>query len=68
VLFLRRLQKVTFSAITLEDLRKAGIARKRIMPNFKLIEEVAKELPTTNMQDLHSRIKKIYKHVNMDVR
>ena len=61
-------QRVTFSTVAAEDLKKAGVTRKR------LIFEPAKitELVTTNVEaeiaDLHSRVKKIYARVSMDVR
>ena len=54
-----------------EDLKKAGVARKRLAFEPAKVTELTKGL-TTNAEaeivDLHSRIKKIYARVNMDVR
>ena len=63
-----RLQKVSFSAITLEELGKAGVVRGRIIFDWEEIKKATMEPPTTEMLDLHSRVRKVYDSVNMDVR
>ena len=64
------LQRVTLSTVAAEDLRKAGVTRKRLAFEPAKVTELTKEL-TPNAEaeiaDLHSRIKKIYARVNMDV-
>jgi hypothetical protein len=65
------LQRVTFPTVTLEDLKKAGITRKRLVFEPTKVTELTKGLTTeakVEIVDLHSRIKKIYARVNMDVR
>ena len=63
-------QRVTFSTVKTEDLKRAGVVRKRLAFEAAKVTELAKAL-TTNAEaeilDLHSRIKKIYARVNMDV-
>jgi len=64
--------RVTFSTVKLEDLKRGGVIRKRLIFNPKKVTKLAKAptMPTVEAEiiDLHSRIKKIYAHVNMDVR
>jgi hypothetical protein len=61
---------MTFSTATAEDLRKAGVTRRQLVFEPAKVTELTKGL-TTNAEaeiaDLHSRIKKIYARVNMDV-
>jgi hypothetical protein len=70
-LLLIMFQRVTFSTNAAEDLKKAGVTRKRLVFEPAKVTELTKGL-TTNAEaeivDLHSRIKKIYARVNMDVR
>jgi methionyl-tRNA formyltransferase len=64
------LQKVTFSTVRSDDLKRAGVIRKRLVFVPVKVTELAKALPTNaeaEISDLHSRIKKIYARVNMDV-
>ena len=65
------LQRTAFSTVTLEDLKKAGIKRKCLCFEPQKVAALVREL-TMNAEieiaDLYSRIKKIYAHVNMDVR
>ena len=54
-----------------EDLKKAGVTRKRLVFHAAKVTESAKVLTEkvrAEFVDLHSRIKKIYARVNMDVR
>jgi hypothetical protein len=64
------LQRVTFSTVASEDLKKAGVNRKRLVFEPAKVAELTSGL-TTNTEaeiaDLHPRIKKIYARVNMDV-
>jgi hypothetical protein len=57
--------------VTAEDLEEVGLKRKRLVFEPAKVNELTKGL-TTNAEaeiaDLHSRIKKIYARVNMDVR
>jgi hypothetical protein len=65
------LQRVTFSTIIFEDLKRAGVRRKRLVFKHSKVAELAKRLTgnvETQIVDLYSRIKKIYAYVNMDVR
>ncbi|KAF8961191.1 hypothetical protein BDZ97DRAFT_1921569 [Flammula alnicola] len=61
--------RATFSTVASEDLKKAGVMRKRLIFEHAKVTELAKGL-TTNAEaeiaDLYSRIKKIYARVNMD--
>jgi len=60
---------VIFSTVALEDLKKAGVTRKRLVFVPAKITELTKGLTTkaeAEIIDLHSRIKKIYARVNMD--
>jgi hypothetical protein len=62
---------VTFSTVALEDLKQAGVTRKRLVFVPTKVTELTKGLTTETefeIVDLHSRIKKIYARVNMDVR
>ena len=59
---------MNFSAVTLEDLAKAGVNRKLLVFRPMKITDLANGLTTDAIADLHSRIKKIYAYVNMDVR
>lgn len=63
-------QRVTFSTVRTEDLKRAGVVRKRLVFEPVKVTDLAKAL-TTNVEakisDLHSQIKKIYARVNMDV-
>ena len=62
---------MTFSTVSLEDLKKAGVTRKRLIFVSTKITELTKGLTTeakAEIADLYSRIKKIYARVNMDVR
>ena len=64
------LQRVTFSTVTSEDLKKAGVTRKRLVFEPAKVDGLTKALTTNadaEIADLHSRIKKIYARVNMDV-
>jgi hypothetical protein len=57
--------------VAAEDLKKAGVTRKRLIFEPAKIAELTKGLPKNaeaEIADLHSRIKKIYARVNMDVR
>jgi len=61
--------RVTFSTVTLDDLKKAGIKRKRLSFEPKRVAELMRELTKNaeaELSDLYSRIKKIYARVNMD--
>jgi hypothetical protein len=64
------LQRVTFSTVASGDLKKAGVNRNRLVFEPAKVAELTTGL-TTNTEaeiaDLHSRIKKIYARVNMDV-
>ena len=65
------LQRVTFSTVAAEDLKKAGVTRKRLIFEPAKIAELTKGLTKSaeaEIADLHSRIRKIYARVNMDVR
>ena len=63
------LQKLTFSTVTIEELKKAGIKRKRLSFELKKIAElIVTKSAEAEISDLYSRIKKIYARVNMDVR
>jgi hypothetical protein len=57
--------------VAAEDLKKAGIMRKRLAFETAKVAELTEGL-TVNAEaeivDLHSRIKKIHACVNMDVR
>ncbi|KIJ42161.1 hypothetical protein M422DRAFT_60388 [Sphaerobolus stellatus SS14] len=70
VLLLIMLQRVTFSTVTSEDLKKAGVTRKPLYFDPAKVIQLAEGL-TMNAEaeivDLYSRIKKIYARVNMDV-
>ncbi|KIL57920.1 hypothetical protein M378DRAFT_171229 [Amanita muscaria Koide BX008] len=59
---------VSFSMVTAEDLKKVGVTRKRLSFEPAKVTELTEDL-TTNAEaeivDLHSRINKIYAHVNM---
>ena len=63
---------MTFSTVKQEDLENAGVERKRLYFEPAKVAELTKDLTTNNateaqIVDLHSRIKNIYAHVNMDV-
>lgn len=61
--------KVTFSTVVLDDLKKAGLTRKRLVFSAQKVTELANGLPRdveNLLADLYSRIKKIYTYVNMD--
>ena len=61
---------MTFLTVRAEDLKRAGVVRKRLVFEPMKVTELAKALPTNaeaEILDLHSRIKKIYARVNMDV-
>ncbi|KAG6374753.1 hypothetical protein JVT61DRAFT_4129 [Boletus reticuloceps] len=61
--------RVTFSTITSDDLKKAGVMRKRLMFDDAKITGLTNGLTTdakADIADLHSRIKNIYARVNMD--
>jgi hypothetical protein len=64
------LQRVAFSTVVSDDLKKAGVKRTRLVFEPAKVAELTTGL-TTNTEaeiaDLHSRIKKIYARVNMDV-
>jgi hypothetical protein len=71
ILSLITFQRVTFSTVAAEDLKKAGVTRKRLVFKPEKVTELAKVLTKNagaEIVDLHSRIKKIYARVNMDVR
>ncbi|GLB44047.1 hypothetical protein LshimejAT787_1502310 [Lyophyllum shimeji] len=61
--------RVTFSTVASEDLKNAGVKRKRLIFEPAKVNELTSGL-TMNAEaeiaDLHSRIKKIYARVNMD--
>jgi hypothetical protein len=61
---------VSFSTVCAEDLKKAGVTSGRLVFEPAKLSELTEGL-TANTEaeiaDLHSRIKKIYAHVNMDV-
>ncbi|KAF8479244.1 hypothetical protein DFH94DRAFT_47310 [Russula ochroleuca] len=61
--------KVSFSTVCAEDLKKAGVTSGRLVFEPAKLSELTEGL-TANTEaeiaDLHSRIKKIYAHVNMD--
>ncbi|KJA14949.1 hypothetical protein HYPSUDRAFT_149754 [Hypholoma sublateritium FD-334 SS-4] len=62
--------RATFSTVRSEDLEEAGVVRKRLEFEPVNVTELTKTLPSNaeaEILDLHSRIKKIYAHVNMDV-
>lgn len=64
------LQRMTFSTITSEDLKQAGIQWKHLIFAPAKVSELTSELTTkveVEIMDLHSQIKKIYAHVNMSV-
>ena len=61
---------MTFSTITSEDLKQAGIQWKHLIFAPAKVSELTSELTTkveVEIMDLHSQIKKIYAHVNMSV-
>ncbi|KAF5367351.1 hypothetical protein D9615_010293 [Tricholomella constricta] len=61
--------RVTSSTVTSEDLKKAGVTRKRLVFEPAKVDELTKALTTNakaEITDLHLRIKKIYARVNMD--
>jgi len=61
--------RVTFSTLASEDLKKAGVTRKRLAFVPTKVTELTEGLTTeakVEIVDLHSRIKKIYARVNMD--
>ncbi|KAL4251082.1 hypothetical protein ABKN59_005641 [Abortiporus biennis] len=62
--------RVTFSTVKPEDLKRGGVVRKRLVFDPKKVTELAKAVTEAAVEaeiaDLHSRIKKIYAHVNMD--
>jgi hypothetical protein len=65
------LQRVTFSTVASEDLKKAGVKRKRLIFEPAKVTELTNGLTTNGeaeIADLHSQIKKIYPRVKMDVR
>jgi len=64
-------QRVTLSTVSSEDLKRAGIKRKRLVFVAAKITNLTKGLITnaeTQNADLHSGIEDIYACVNMDVR
>ena len=64
------LQRMTFSTVGAEDLKKAGVMRKLLIFEPAKLTELTKGLTEdaeAEIADLHSRIKKIYARVNMDV-
>jgi len=68
VLLLIVVQRVTFSTVAAEDLKKAGVTRKHLAFEPAKVTKLTKGL-TKNAEaeivDLHCRIKKIYARVNM---
>lgn len=65
------LQRVIFSSLTSEDLKNADVTRKCLAFEPSKVTELKKGLTKeaeVEIADLHSRIKKIYARVNMDVR
>jgi hypothetical protein len=61
--------RVTFSTVAAEDLKKAGVTRKRLIFEPAKVTELTKGLTASaeaEIVDVHSRIKKIYARVNMD--
>ena len=65
------LQRVTFATVTSEDLKQAGVKRKRLIFEPTKVTELTNGLTAnaeTEVVDLHLIIKKIYARVNMDVR
>jgi hypothetical protein len=66
-------QRVTFSTVTREDLKKAGVMRKRLVfdaakVNALIMTRGLTPHAATETVLLHARLKNIYAHVNMDVR
>ena len=62
---------MTFSPVSSEDLKKAGVKRKRLVFVPAKIIDLTKELileAEAQIADLLTRIKEIYACVNMDVR
>ncbi|PPQ66531.1 hypothetical protein CVT26_009504 [Gymnopilus dilepis] len=62
-------KRVTFATVTSEDLKKAGVKRKRLIFEPTKVTELTNGLTTnaeTEIVDLHFKIKKIYARVNMD--
>ena len=63
-------QRLTFSTVSEQDLKTAGVQRKRLVFKPEKISKLTEGLTPTveaEIADLHSRIKKIYARVNMDV-
>ncbi|KIK02961.1 hypothetical protein K443DRAFT_121674 [Laccaria amethystina LaAM-08-1] len=61
--------RVTFSTVASEDLKKAGVKRKRLIFEPAKVTELTNGLTTNGeaeIADLHSQIKKIYPRVKMD--
>ena len=66
------LQKVSFSTVKMDDLKKAGVIRKRLHFEPTKVAELIQRLKNNAAAEivikaLHSRIKRIYATVNMDV-
>lgn len=63
-------QRMTFSTVSEQNLKTAGVQRKRLVfksENISKLTEGLTPIVEAEIVDLHSRIKKIYAHVNMDV-
>lgn len=61
--------RVTFSTVKLEDLKTVGVERKRLIFDDSMVMSLMDSITTevdAEVKDLHSRVQKIYKHVNMD--
>jgi hypothetical protein len=60
-----------FSTVSEEDLKMAGVMRKQLIFDPVKVTKLTKGLTTSaeaEIVGLHAQIKKIYVHVNMDVR
>ena len=65
------LQNVAFSAVTADQLEKAGVTKKHLIFEPAKVTELMEGLATNveaKITDLHARIKDIFECVNMDVR
>ena len=65
-LLLTILQRMTFSTVRSENLKRASLVRKRLGFEPVKVTELTKALPTNaeaGILDLHSRIKRIYARV-----
>lgn len=64
------LQRVSFSTVKMEDLKRAGVTRGRLHFKPAKVDQLTQKLANradAEIIDLHSRIKRIYATVNLNV-